>query len=107
MKEESRDPFHHFYLKIDSSAHFDSFFSNVGQFFRKMKNIVKFSIIKIRIFIIFMSLRSKRMSEIYPKVGSLDGKTEQDRLKMLTLLSFFQKATTIFEKLKALIDYPL
>ena len=36
-----------------------------------------------------MHLRSKLTSDIRPKVGSLDEKTEQNRVKVPTLPSFF------------------
>ena len=42
-------------------------FSNIGRFNRKMKNAVRFSIIKIRISVNFMYLRSKLTSDICQK----------------------------------------
>ena len=62
--------FHHFYPKIDLNAHFNSVFSNLGWFDRKTANRVRFSIIKIKISIIFMHLRSKLTSEICAKIGN-------------------------------------
>ena len=50
--------FHDFYPKIDSNAYFNSVFSIIGWFNRKMVNAVWFFIIKIRISIIFMHLWS-------------------------------------------------
>ena len=41
-------------------------------------------------------------SEICQKIGSLDGKTEQSRLKVPI---FFQKSTEFIEKQKTVIDY--
>ena len=65
------------------------------------------SIIKIRLFIIYIHLRSKLSSEICSKVGSLDGKTEQKYLKELTLPPFLQKITVFIEKRKTLTDFLL
>ena len=73
--------FCHFYPKIDANAYFSSVFSNNEWFNRKTKDTVRFFTIKIRISIIFMHLRSKLTSEIGPKIGGLDRKTKQNRLK--------------------------
>ena len=48
-----------------------------------------------------MHFRSKLTSEIDQKIGGLDGKTEQTRLKMSTLSPFFQKTTVFIEKHKS------
>ena len=47
------------------------------------------------------------MSEIGLKIGGLDGKTEENPLKVPTLASFFQKTTVLIEKRKTLIDFLL
>ena len=47
-----------------------------GLFNRKMVNIIQYSIMKIKISLIFKHLRSKYTSEICPKIGGLDGKTD-------------------------------
>ena len=52
-----------------------SVFSNIGWFYRKMASTARFSIIKIRIFIIFMHLWSKVISEVCPKSIELRQKT--------------------------------
>ena len=57
-----------------------------------------------------MHWRSKRTSGICQKIGSLDGKTEQNRLKVPTLPSFFSKKkkkknTGFIEKRKKIIDF--
>ena len=88
----SRVPlFHNFYPKLDSNIHFDSVFWNIGWFNRKTVNVVWFPITRIRILINFMHSRSKQTSEICQKVQRLDGKTNQNRLKALTLPFFFLK----------------
>ena len=54
-----------------------------------------------------MHLRSKLTSEICSKIGGLDRKTEQNRLKMAPLPPFtkIQKQKTVFlEKRKKLVD---
>ena len=95
----SRMPlFHQFYPKIDSNAHFNSVFSNIGWFNRKAVNTVRFSI--IRISITFMHLRSKLTSEICQKVGSLGEKTEQNSLKVSTLQPFSPQNHCIYWKTK-------
>ena len=99
--------FHHFFPKIDSRACFDSVFSNIVWFNRKTKNTVRFSIIKIRISVIFKHLHLKQTSEICQKIGSLDEKTEQNRLKVTTLSLYFQKNFAFIEKQKTLIDFLL
>ena len=77
----SRMPlFHHFYSKTVANAHFNSVFSDMGWFNRKTINTVRFSIIKIRISVMFMYLRSKLTSEMYTKVENLHGKTVQNCL---------------------------
>ena len=44
-----------------------------------------------------MHLRSKLTLEICPKIGDLDGKTEQNRLKVPTLpLFFFKKKEPLY-----------
>ena len=48
----------------------------------KKKNTLRFSIMNIRISIIFTHLRSKLTSEICQNVGSLDDKTEDNRLQI-------------------------
>ena len=45
-----------------------------------------------------MHSQSKLTLEIGQKIGGLAGKTEQNRLKMQALLSFFQKNTVFIEK---------
>ena len=50
---------------------------------------MRFTIIKIRISINFMHLRLKLTSEMYQKIGGLDGKTEQKRLKVPNFQPFF------------------
>ena len=64
-------------------------FSVFGWFNRKNADTVRFSIIKIRIFITFMHLRSKLTLEICHEVGSLEEKTKKNRLKEPTLPPFF------------------
>ena len=57
-----------------------------------------------------MHLLSKLISAICPKIGDLDGKTEQNRLKVRTLppFFFFQKKPLYFLKNdKHLFDYSL
>ena len=101
----SRVPlFHHFYPKTDANAHFNSVFSNTGLFNRKTKNTMRFSVIEIRISVVFMHLRSKPTSEIHQKIRDLDGKTEENRLKVPTLSSFFQKKSVFIEKRNTLVD---
>ena len=90
----SRMPFfHHFYPKIDVNAYFNCVFSNIGWFNRKTANAVRFPIIKIRISITFMHLRSKLTSEMCVKIGGLDGKRKRRRLKvsLCNLFFFFSK----------------
>ena len=50
---------------------------------------MRFSILKIRISIIFMHLLSKLISEMWQKIGGLDGKTEQNCFKVPILLLIF------------------
>ena len=106
--------FHLFKQKIVANAHFNTVFPNIGWFNRKIKNTVRFSIIKIRISNIFMQLRSKLTSEIRQKIGGLDGK--QSKTVSQYLLShpppffffFLKKKPTVFiEKGKTLIDFSL
>ena len=78
---------------------------NIEWFNRKTVNAVRFPIIKIRISTIFTQLRSKLTLEICHKLGGLDGKTEQKRLKVPILPPFFQKTTAFIEKRKTLIDF--
>ena len=99
--------FYHFYPKIDAKAHFNSLLSNVEWFNRKPKNTVRFSIIIIRISIIFMHLRSELFSEISQKIGDLDWKTEKNHLKVPILPLFIQKYPVINKKRKTLIDFLL
>ena len=54
-----------------------------------------------------MHLRSKLTSEMCQNIGSLDGKTEQNPLKMPTLPPFIKKITAFIGKLKTLIDFLL
>ena len=54
-----------------------------------------------------MHLSSKLTSEINPKAGSLDKKTQQKSLQVPTLPLFFQKTTVFIEKQKTLIDFLL
>ena len=54
-----------------------------------------------------MHLRWKLTLEIGQKVVSSDGKTEQIRLEVPTLLSFLQKTSAFIEKQKNQIDFPL
>ena len=54
-----------------------------------------------------MHLHSKLTSEICQKVGSLDEKTEQNRLKVPTLPLFLQKTATFIEKQKTLMHFLL
>ena len=56
-------------------------------------------------FMILMHLRSKLTSEIYTKIGCLDGKAEQNCLKKPTLPPFCQKTTVFIEELKTLVDF--
>ena len=83
--------FHHFYPKIDTNAPLNSVFSNFGWFNKKTVKTIQFSITKIKIWIFFMDLRSKLISEMCPKIGDLDGKTEQNCLKMTTLPTLKKK----------------
>ena len=89
MRFSSMPLFHHFYPKIDANAHFNAVFLNIGQFNRKKINTVRVFIIKIRISMSFTLLRSKLAPEICSKIGGLDEKTEQNRLKVPTLPHFF------------------
>ena len=57
-----------------------------------------FSILKLRISIYLMSFRSKLTSDVCQKVGSLDEKTKQNRLKAPTLQTFSQKTAVFIEK---------
>ena len=75
---------------MDANAHFDTVFSNVGWINRNMINAVRFSIIKIRLSIIFIHLRGKLTSERGPKEGNLDGKTDKTVWKC-PLCHFFLK----------------
>ena len=52
-----------------------------------------------------MNLPSKLTSEICLKEGCLNGKTEQNCLKVPTLPAFFQKPTVFVEKRKTLVDF--
>ena len=70
-----------------------------------MANTFRFTIVKVRISIVFMHLRSNLTSKIRPKIGDLDEKTEQNRLKETTLPPFFQKITVFVEKRKTLVDF--
>ena len=45
---------------------------------------------------IFMHLQLKRTSEMCHKIGNLDEKTEQNHLKVPTLLPVFQKNHCIY-----------
>ena len=63
---------------------------------------MRFSIIKIRTSIIFMHLLSIQTSEISQKIGGLDGKTEQNCLKMQTLRPFSFKKKKKKKKKKTL-----
>ena len=100
--------FPHFYPKIDSNAYyFDSVFSNIGRYNRKMINAVRFFVIKIRISVIFTSLWSKLTSKTGQKVGRLDWKTEQNCLKVPSLTPFLQKSAIFLEKRKTLVDFSL
>ena len=74
------------------------FFRILSDLTEKQKNAVRFSILKISLSIIFMHLRSKLISEICQKVGSLDKKTEQICLKVHALPPFSQKTTVFIEK---------
>ena len=47
----------------------------------------------------------KKTSEICPKIGGLDGKIEQRRLKAPTLPPYFQKTTLFVEKRKTLVHF--
>ena len=85
-----------FYRKIDSNAHFIFFFPNTGWLNRETTNTVRFSIMKIRISINFVHLRSKLTAEICSKVGSVDRKTEQNSLKVKLFATFFHKKYCIF-----------
>ena len=82
--------FNLFYPKIDSNARFDSIFWNTEkQIKRKTKNVLRIFIIKVRISISFMYLRSKLTSEIGRKVGSLDGKTKKKPSQGAHFATFF------------------
>ena len=63
-----------------------------------MENFVRFSNIKIKKSINFTLLRSKLTSETCQKVGSLHGKTEQNRLKASTLPPFSEITDAFIEK---------
>ena len=96
-----------FIRKLTQTLILTLFFRIMGKFNIKRKNTVRFSIIKIRLCIIFIHLRSKLTSEICPKAGSLRGKTGQNCLKVPTLLPFNQKPTAFIEKRKTLVDFLL
>ena len=55
---------------------------------KKTINAVRFSIIKIRMLVICMHLRSKLTSEICQEIGNSDEKTEQNSLKVPTFHLF-------------------
>ena len=57
------------------------FFSNIGPLKRKTVNVVRFSIIKIRICMNFKHLRSTLILETCHKGGSLDTLTKKSCLK--------------------------
>ena len=104
----SREPlFHNYYRKIDSSTNFDPVSSHIGRFNRKMKKSLRFSIIKTRISIIFMHLQSKPTLKICQKIICLGKKTEQNGLKVPTLLPFLHETTTFIEKQETLIYFLL
>ena len=81
------------------------FFRILAGLTKKTVNTVRFSIIKIRISVVFMHLQSKLSSEKCPKMG--DGKIEENRVKMPALPPFFQNTTVFIEKQKTLIDFLL
>ena len=54
-----------------------------------------------------MHLRSKLTSELCQKMGGLDRKTEQNRLKVLTLPTFSQTVSVFIEKRKTPFDFLL
>ena len=100
--------FHYFYIyiyikKIDSNAHFDSVFLNIGQFNIKTINIIWFFIIKIELSINFthlclIHLWSELTSKVCQKVGNINRKTKQNCFKAFTLHFFSQKAAVLTEK---------
>ena len=45
-----------------------------------------------------MQLKIIILYPLNPKIGGLDGKTEQNRLKVPNLLPFFQKISAFIEK---------
>ena len=53
---------------------------------------------------ILIHLRLKLISEICHKIGSSEVKTEQNRLKVPNLPTFFQKNSALIETRKTLID---
>ena len=65
------------------------FFQKTTAFVEKWKTLIDFYIIKIRISITFMHLRSKLTSEMYQTIGSLDEKSAQNRLKVTTFPLYF------------------
>ena len=89
--------FDHFYSKIDSSAHFYSFF-NIGWFNRKTKNIVRFSIKKNihKLYAFTMKTDFRNMSES----RKFRQKTEQNRLKVSNITPFFFKKLLLLLKNK-------
>ena len=72
-------------------------------------NAIRFSIIKVRISIIFMYLRSKLTSKMWQKIECLDKKKERKNSLNVPTLSLFlkKKNTAFFEKRKTLIDFLL
>ena len=93
--------FHHLYPKIDLNTHFNSVLLDywvVNNNKKKGNNRMLVSIIKIRISIMFMHILSKLISEICQKIEGLNGKTEQNRLKVPTLPTFVQKINVFFSR---------
>ena len=52
-----------------------------------------------------MLLRSKLISEICQKIGSLDGKNKAKLSQNAHFATFFQKITAFIEKQKTLLDF--
>ena len=97
--------FHRFYPKIDANAHFNSVFSNIGRFNRKTVSTVRFSIIKIRISIIFMHLRSKPTLKNISETRRVNRAPQQSKTiskcPLCHFFSFFSKIHWIYWKTKS------
>ena len=106
----ARPFFHHFYPKIAANAHFNSVFSNIEWFnIRKTANTVRFSIINLRMSIIYtftIKTNFRNMSK-NRRFRRKKKEREQSRLKMLILPPFFQKTAAFLEKRKTLAVFTL